>query len=185
MSTYSFNPFPELQTKRLVLRKLTLEDAPELFFLRSDQRVIQHLARKPAESVAVVKEFIQLIQANLEKGESILWAIALNTKPGELIGTICFWNLQPENFRAEIGYVLHPDHWRKGLMKEAMIAVIDYGFQKMKLHSIEARLFAGNDASAFLLEKLSFTRDAYFKEDTFFDGDFLDTLVYSRIVNSV
>src|SRR3954454_7757797 len=106
MPVYNFAPFPELTTDRLVLRKLRMEDAPEIYFLRSDESVLKYVNREPADSIQAAKEFIQQILRALDNNESILWAIALNNKPGELIGTICFWRLQPENFRAEIGYAL-------------------------------------------------------------------------------
>jgi ribosomal-protein-alanine N-acetyltransferase len=54
--------------------------------------------------------------------------IAFLNEPSTVIGTICFWNLKPEHYRGEIGYMLHPDHWRKGIMKEAINAVVNYGF---------------------------------------------------------
>lgn len=181
MAYYNFSPFPEIKTGRLILRKLRLEDAPEIFFLRSDESVLKYLEREPVTSITVAKEFIQQIQSSVENGESILWAIALDTKPGELIGTICFWHFQPENFRAEIGYVLHPQFWGKRIMKESIEAVLKYGFEKMQLHSVEARLSAGNVASAALLEKTGFIKEAHFREDVFFKGKFIDTLVYCRL----
>ena len=66
-------------------------------------------------------------------------------------------------------------------MKEALLRVIDYGFSTMKLHSIEAHINPENAASGFLLEKSGFTREAYFKEDFFFNGRFIDTAVYSLL----
>lgn len=183
MLRFNFNPFPELWTERLVLRKITLEDAPELFFLRSDERVLLYLGREPTTSILAVKDFIQQINASIESSISILWGIALQNKPGELIGTICYWNMQPENHRAEIGYLLHPDHWGKKLMKEAMTTVLDYGFNQIKLHSIEARLDANNQASAILLEKNGFVQEGYFKEDVFFKGKYQDTLVYCKQIH--
>lgn len=99
----------------------------------------------------------------------------------KLIGTICFWNIQQHNYRAEIGYVLHPHYWGKGIMKEAILKVVEYGFETMQLHSIEARLQAENNSSAAQLEVTGFVKEGYFKEDFFFDGEFQDTLVYSRL----
>lgn len=180
---YSFTPFPEVTTKRLLLRKLSIDDAPMVYFLRSDERVIKHLCREPAPSIQAAREFIQLIQSVGDKGESILWAMALKNKPGELIGTICLWNLQPENFRGEIGYVLHPDHWGKGIMKEAIDEVLNYGFKVMKLHSVEARLNAENISSTRLLEKAGFVKEGWLREDVYYKDRFLDTFIYSKLVN--
>ncbi len=77
--------------------------------------------------------------------------------------------------------MLHSDHWRKGIMKEALMAVIPYGFLEMNLHSIEARINPGNDASDAILRSVGFVREAYFKEDYFFNGKFLDTAIYSLL----
>jgi ribosomal-protein-alanine N-acetyltransferase len=176
-----FLPFPELETERLLLRRLTADDAAALFFLRSSSTVMQHIDRPPASTITEVEAFIQSIENNLETGNGILWAIALKNDPAILIGTICYWQISRENYRAETGYMLHPDHWRKGIMKEALLKVIEYGFDTMKLHSIEARLNAKNTASAAVLESTGFVREAYFKEDCFYDGKFLDTAVYSKL----
>ena len=161
MPQYNFSPFPELHADRLLLRRLTVEDAPEIFFLRSDESVIKYLDREPATSIQDAKDFIQNIHQTVEAGETILWAIALNSKPGELIGTICFWKIEPKHYRAEIGYALHPQHWRKGIMTEAIEMVLDYGFKVMNLHSVEARISTRNIASASLLEKSSFIKEGH------------------------
>ena len=89
--------------------------------------------------------------------------------------------MKKEHYRAEIGYVLNPAFWKKGIMKEAILAVLGYGFDVMHLHSIEANINPGNAASAGVLEATGFIKEAYFKEDFFFDGTFRDTIIYSRL----
>ena len=177
----NFTPFPELTTNRLLLKRLTPEDAPEIFFLRSDETVLRYIGKEPATSIKEAEEFIERISKLVDTNESILWGIALGEKSGTIIGTICLWNLQPEHYRADIGYALHPDHWGKGIMKEAIQEVLEYGFKVMKLHSIEARLSPDNSASASVLEKTGFVKEAHLKEDFCFQGKFLDTLIYSRL----
>jgi [ribosomal protein S5]-alanine N-acetyltransferase len=66
-------------------------------------------------------------------------------------------------------------------MKEAIIPVIDYGFNQMGLHSIEAHIDPENIATAALLESCSFIREAYFKENVFFAGRFKNTAIYSLL----
>ena len=68
-------------------------------------------------------------------------------------------------------------------MKETLLTVIDYGFEVMKLHSIDAQVTSGNYASAAVLKSTGFVQEAYFKEDYFFRGKFHDTAVYSRLQN--
>ena len=181
MLELNFSPFPELRTGRLLLRRLEKKDAAELFFLRSNEDVLRYLGKEPAASVNEVEEFIDKINRLSDGNESILWGIALLSNPKVIIGTICLWNIQKENYRGEIGYLLHPDHWRKGIMKEAINCVIDYGFNVLKLHSIEALFSAGNIGSSAVLESTGFVKEAHLKESLYFKGRFEDTIIYSQL----
>lgn len=181
MLTLNFTPFPELQTGRLLLRKLEKADANEIFFLRSNEDVLRYLGKEPAETVKEAEEFIGQINKNIDNNESILWGIALLNDPSVIIGTICLWNVRKENYRSEIGYLLHPDHWRKGIMKEAINSVVEYGFDVLGLHSIEALLSPGNVASSAVLESTGFVKEAHLKESFYFKGEFGDTLIYSKL----
>jgi [ribosomal protein S5]-alanine N-acetyltransferase len=181
MLELNFTPFPELTTERLLLRKLTPRDANAIFFLRSNEDVLRFLGREPAKSISEAEEFIGKINKNVGENESILWGIAFLPEPSVIIGTICLWNFQKEHYRGEIGYVLHPDHWRKGIMKEAIGRVVDYGFDDLKLHSIGALLSSENIASSAVLESTGFVREGHLKESFYFRGEFEDTLIYSRL----
>lgn len=181
MLELNFTPFPELKTERLLLRKLAPGDANEMFFLRSNEDVLRFLGKEPARSVSEAEEFIGKINKSIAENESILWGIALQGDPSKIIGTICLWNIQKEHYRAEIGYVLHPDHWRKGIMKEAIGCVVDYGFDILKLHSIGALLSPANSASSAVLESTGFVKEGHLKESFYFRGEFEDMLIYSRL----
>ena len=182
MLNINFNPFPEITTDRLLLRAVSKSDVKEIFFLRSDKRVMKYIDKTPAETLDDADEFITKITELEKNNEVITWAIVLKGD-SKLIGTICFWNIQKEHYRAEIGYVLHPDYWGKGIMQEALLEIFSYGFNVMKLHSIEANVNPDNSASVKLLEKNNFSREAYFKENYFYDGKFLDTAIYSLLTN--
>jgi ribosomal-protein-alanine N-acetyltransferase len=158
-----------------------MDDAPAIYFLRSDETVLRFIGKEPATSLNEAEEFIQRINTSIDNNETIMWAVSLVDDPATAIGTICYWRIQPENYRAEIGYVLHPAYWRKGIMKESLQRVIQYGFENMKLHSIEARISAGNVASAAILAATGFVKEAHLKEEFFFRGDFHDTIIYSRL----
>lgn len=181
MLELNFTPFPELKTERLLLRRLEKTDANEMFFLRSNDDVLQYLGKEPASSVKEAEEFIVKINKAVDDNESILWGIALLSHPAVIIGTICLWNFKPENYRCEIGYILHPNHWRKGIMKDAIFCVIDYGFNVLKLHSIEALLSPRNVASSALLGKTGFIKEGHLRQNFYFRGEFDDTLIYSKL----
>ena len=124
MLQLNFSPFPELKTKRLLLRKLDKTDAKEIFFLRSNEDVLRYLGREPTATITEAGEFIGKINKGIEENEAILWGIALLENPSVVIGTICLWNIQKENLRAEIGYMLHPDFWGKVSLNHLMASAI-------------------------------------------------------------
>jgi len=180
MLTINFTPFPILHTERLVLRRLSKFDVAELFKLRSNKNVMEHIGRPIATTLDDVQQIINVIEDSLINNNGITWAITLKGK-NDLVGTIGLWRIVKEHYRAEIGYLIDPSLQGKGLMHEAMSPVIEYGFKKMKLHSIEANVSPGNVASIKLLERNNFVREAHFKENYFFNGKFLDSFIYSLV----
>lgn len=176
-----FSVFPEIKTNRLLLRKITNKDAIEILKLRSDEQVMQYIDKEKTATIVDAEAFINRILQSLNINDGITWAITLKEDPNTLIGTIGYWRLIKEHYRAEIGYMLSPYHWKKGIMKEALIQVIDMGFNELKLHSIEAHINPGNAASAAILTGTGFVQEAHFKENYFFDGSFRDTVIYSRL----
>jgi [ribosomal protein S5]-alanine N-acetyltransferase len=178
-----FTPFPEIKTGRLMLRRITMQDAPEIWALRSDEKVMQFIDREKPQNLAEAEAWIQQINGYLDNNTAITWAITFLEEGPALIGTIGFWRISNQHYRSEVGYLLDTRYWNRGIMKEALLSVIEYGFGPMMLHSIEARINPDNKASAALLEKTGFVREAYFKEDYFFRGKFLDTAVYSLLAS--
>jgi [ribosomal protein S5]-alanine N-acetyltransferase len=176
-----FTPFPEIRTTRLLLRRIVKEDVPMILAMRSDEKLMKYIDKERASTLEDAEKFFTMIDQSLEKNDGITWCISLLEEPAKMIGSIGFWRIIKQHYRAEIGYMLHHDHWGKGIMNEAMAVVIEYGFGALKLHSIEAHINPANAASAGILEKNNFVREAYFKEDFFFRGKFLDTAIYSRL----
>jgi len=180
MLNVNFDPFPELRTERLLLRKITDDDVEQIFKMRSDKNVMKYIGKKPIVTMAEAKDWIKLIKDSLSINSGITWGIT-EINQTTLIGTIGLWRIIKENYRAEIGYMLLPEYWKKGFTKEAILKVVKYGFDEMKLHSIEAHISPKNVGSATVLEKTGFVREAYFKEDFFYDGVFEDTAIYSLL----
>lgn len=181
MLEINFNPFPELITERLLLRRVTNNDIDDLFELRSNEDVMKYIeiGRALSKNDAVIH--FNKIEEALVTNSGISWAISFRENTGKLIGVIGLWRLIKEHYRAEIGYTLHPDFWKKGIMREAIKAVMLYGFSSMKLHSIEAQINPENTASAKLLETMGFIKEGHFKENYFSEGIFSDTIVYSKL----
>lgn len=180
MPVIKFNPFPTLATERLILRQLTINDADEVYNLRSNPAVSEFIARDPYTSKEESIGFINKINKNIENNEAGYWVIALKTD-NRLIGTCCIWQISEENSRAEIGYELMPSFQGKGIMFEAIGALLKYAFGTMQLHSLEAVVYPKNIRSIQLLEKFGFVREAYFKENVYFNNKFIDTAIYSLL----
>ena len=151
--------FPLLTTERFILRSLALEDAPEILRIRSDDRVNKYLDRPKATSIEDALAFIRKIQAGTG---SFYWAISLKDN-NTLMGSICLWNIVIEKKSGEIGYELHPDYQGKGIMQEAITAVIKYGFETAGLNVITALLSPDNEKSIRLLERNDFVKDTSFE----------------------
>jgi len=150
---------PILTTERLILRSLTLEDAPEILRIRSDDRVNKFLDRPKATSIEDALAFIRKI---LAAKESFYWGISQKDN-NTLIGSVCLWNIAIEKKSAEIGYELYPDFQGKGIMQEAITAVIRYGFESAGFNVITALSSADNDKSIRLLEQNNFVKDTNFE----------------------
>ncbi len=180
MLTPEFLPFPELETNRLLLRRIVRDDIPALFKMRSDKKVMQYIDRPLAESLDDAALLIAKIDDALLLNDGITWGINLKEDP-ELIGTIGYWRIDKPNHRAEIGYLLKTQMQGKGLMQEAISTVIKYGFEQIRLHSIEANVNPLNDASKKILEKNGFVQEAYFRENYYYNGKFLDSNIYSLL----
>ena len=180
MLELNFRPFPTLTTERLILREVSKNDVSDLFLLRSSVKAMQYIDRPIAKSEQEIKSFIKLIRKNTKNNETICWAITMKDAPA-LFGTISFHRIEKENYRAELGYMLLPDYWNKGIISEAIEKVIAYGFNSMNLHSIEANINPNNSVSRKVLEKFKFKKEAYFKENYFFNGRFLDTEIFSLL----
>lgn len=148
-------PFPILYTKRLKLRKLSIEDRQEVFFLRSDQIVNKYFERPTPRSLIEAENFIQKISDGIAKEKHIYWAIS-EANEKKMIGSITLWNFSEDKKTAELGYDLHYDFHNKGFMSEALKAVLNYGFGELDLIKIEAYTHFQNKGSIRLLKKIGF-----------------------------
>ena len=180
MLNITFLPFHNLETERLYLRQLTNDDVHEIFALRSDPEVMKYIPRPLVTNKEEALAHITMIEEKIVTNEGINWAITLKGNP-KLIGIIGHYRIKPEHFRAEIGYMLLPEHQGKGIISEAIKEVVNYGFEVMKLHSIEAIIDPKNFGSEKVLQKNGFVKEAHLKENEYYEGRFLDTVIYSLL----
>ena len=155
MRTLNITTFPVLETERLLLRQVNKTDANEVFFLRSSLEVGKYIARDPQKSIDETIAFIERTKRNLIDNKAIPWAITFKDNDA-LIGTLSLHNFSKDNSVAEIGYDLNPEFQKKGIMSEALKAVVSYGFKELGLFMIEAYTQIENESSKLLLVKNKF-----------------------------
>jgi len=178
-----FEEFPTLETPRLLLRKLSLEDATYFQQIRSDERVMEFMDSNSHLEIENSEKFISENLENYAQKKAISWAL-IEKSSRNFIGDFSFWAIDRKNSRAEVGYVLRPEYWGKGFMKEALEEIFKFGFLKLNLHSLEANINPANNKSRSLLLKLGFVKEGYFKENYFYNGNYLDSEIYSLLENN-
>lgn len=176
----NFNPFPVLETERLIIRALTNADAEDVFAFRSNPDAMRFVPRPLQRNTDDALEMIGMINHNIASNDCIAWGVELKSS-GRIIGSVSFHRIEKENHRGEVGYMLHPDYWGKGLVSEAVRAIVDYGFRVLNFHSIEAIIDPDNTASANVLNKLHFVKEAHFRENFVQNNRFTDTAIYSLL----
>lgn len=177
-----FDPFPVITSERLVLREITAADAEAMFEQRSDVENMRFIPRPVAQTIDDALTVIEMMRSGYSAGERINWAITLKGN-SRMIGTVGFVHMAPANNRAEVGYMLARPHHGKGIMQEAVEALIRFGVKEMGLHSVEAIIMSENSASARLIEKCGFERVGLMKHYHLHRGEYVDSLLYEKIVS--
>jgi len=178
-------PFPldafPLETPRLLLREFCADDVDDVFAYVSDPEVTRHLIletqQRRDETVALLARAVE----NYRR-ETPMWAIEY--KPDHrVVGGCGMRNWDRASARVEISYALARPYWGQGIVREALSALIDFGFTRMRLNRIEAHTMPTNTASCRMLEKLGFTREGIMRQHEFFKGAHQDLALYSLLAN--
>jgi ribosomal-protein-alanine N-acetyltransferase len=179
-----FESFPTLESERLLFRNFKDSDAKDIFYLKTDSRVMEYMDSVKHKSLDDSLEVIKKNQSSFNDKTGVNWAI-IEKSTHKLIGYFGYWRLFRDNSRGEIGYSLKPEYWGKGYMFEAMTKLIGFGFKELHLHSIEANINPNNRNSEKLLLKFGFKKEAYFRENYLFEGEFLDSIIYSLLESDI
>ena len=171
--------FKDLNTERLLLRNISLEDADFFFQELSNPIVWKYMIDE--EPFRNIDDAIKWI--NVYNNEVIAhnrWVI-IEKESSKRLGTCGFHNWDKRNNRVEIGCDLLPEYWGKGYMYEALSKAIDFAFHEMKANRISAHVHTKNSRSMKLLEKLGFKKEGLLREEYFFRGKYYDHFLYSLL----
>ena len=172
--------FPVIETERLLLRQLTFKDLQDVYEVFSKEEIMKYYGIFPLEDIEEVEELIVDFNRGFEKNTSIRWGIELKSSK-KIIGTIGYHNFNNRFLRAEMGYELSNKYWHKGYMKEAINAVLYFGFNHMNLNRVEALIYPENIVSRSLLKTLSFREEGLLREYAYFRGQYEDLIMYSLL----
>ncbi len=169
---------PDLKTPRLVLRPFRMSDAEAVFAYASDPQVTRFVRFQTHRNLGDTRKFLRNLD-RLHRGAPA-WAITLKNS-GQLVGSCGFVNSSKENRVAEIGYVLARPHWGRGYAVEAVRALLDYGFRRMKLNRIHAQTLVENTRSARVLEKAGMKFEGVLRAWERIKGRYCDMRMYSML----
>jgi len=149
-------PPATIETPRLRLRPLVVEDAPVIFATwAQDAEVSRYVTWSPHRSVDDTRGFLRYCVDGWEKNGPFNWAIVLREK-ARLAGTI---ELRPQGPRVEVGYVLARAYWGQGLMSEVVRVLVNWALDQPDVHRVWAVCDVENPASARVLEKAGMQRE--------------------------
>lgn len=173
-----FSSLPSIETERLLLRKMNIDDVEDLFEYASDPKVAENVLWDQHQSIEDSKRYLSYMMKKYKKCDVSEWGI-IHKQDNKFIGTCGFgwWN----NFhcRAEIGYALSKKYWNRGLMTEAVREVVAFGFEKMKLNRVEARCMLENIASEKVMQKVGMKFEGIMRKQAFARGAFHDLKMYA------
>lgn len=178
MTLPKYPDLPTLESDRLMLRKMSLEDAPDLFEYASDPEVAQYTTWHPHQSLKDSHIFLNSILEKYQTHESFNWGI-IHKDDGKLIGTCGFVHWVRSHHYAEIGYALSRPYWGQGYMPEAVKAVLAFAFQETDLNRIEAECKLPNHASATVMEKVGMKYEGILRQQMLNKGRFHDMKLYA------
>ncbi|EDL65448.1 hypothetical protein BSG1_11261 [Bacillus sp. SG-1] len=152
-----------METHRLILRQLESNDAEAIFAYQSNKENFPYVDMPIYTNIAEAKTYIEKMNTGIKDKKWVIWAIADN-KTNSILGTISIWNISNDLETADLGYGLFPGNVGRGIMSEALVKVLDYGFNEIGLNTIEACTNTLNQKSIYLLKRNHFNYSSSFTE---------------------
>lgn len=173
-----FRDLPALETSRLLLRKIRLSDAADIFAFASDPAVARYTTWPPHPTVAATEAFVRELLQRYADGLISPWGV-VHRANGKLVGSCGFAYVMAWHGRAEIAYALSQPYWGQGLMPEAVRAVLAFGFETLQLNRIEARCELDNHASERVMQKVGMQFEGVLRQHAQVLGQYRDLKLYS------
>ncbi len=172
-----------IATARLVLREFVVADWTEVLAYQRDARYLRYYPWTD-RTEADARDFVQMFLDQHAEQQRRKFQLAITLPDdGRLIGS-CGVRRKPENdWEADIGYELAPEHWGKGYATEAARAMVQFAFDDLGVHRVSSWCIADNTASARVLEKAGLQLEGRLRENEYFKERWWDTLVYGLLAS--
>ncbi|MCC6281499.1 MAG: GNAT family N-acetyltransferase [Saprospiraceae bacterium] len=169
-----------IETKRLFLKALSPDEMKYIFENHTKEEIKRILGHRSEEDYQ--KEANKHKNGYSSYNRSFRLFLLTDKTSDTIIGRCGLHNWNVDHHRAEIGYVMEDEQYRRrGLMTEAVERVIEYGFTSMELNRIEALVGAENVPSLRLMEKFNFIQEGVLRQHYFTADKFEDSVLFSRL----
>lgn len=173
-----FDEMPALETPRLTLRKLEMRDAQDIFDYGRDPLVAKHVLWDAYTSVSETRGYVRYMIRKYRAGEPSSWGI-VEKETGRVVGTIGYMWYQRDNNACEVGYSLARRCWNRGYMTEALEAVLQYSFETLSVHRVEAQHEVDNGASGAVMRKCGMQKEGTMRGRLYNKGKYVDVDLYA------
>lgn len=171
-----FTHMPTLESERLVMRKISPQDAMDMYEYASDASLTKYLLWDPHPSLTYTTDYLDYLQERYAIGDFYDWALILKEN-GKMIGTCGFTNFDLPNNCAEIGYVINPAYRGLAYAPEAAARVVEFGFTVLNLSRISAICMKENDASLRVMQKIGMSFEGTLRSAIYVKGKHRDVSV--------
>ena len=171
---------PTISTARLRLRWLTTDDVPALAAIFGDSEVCRYWSCPALSDLAAAEALHDQIMKGFATRSLFQWGIA-ERQTNAVVGTCTLASLSSEHRRAEVGFALARAMWGRGYISEALPALLDFAFETLDLHRLEADVDPRNERSIRVLERLGFEREGYLRERYHVNGELQDAVLYGLL----
>ena len=177
-NAYGMFSMPTLETKRLILRRIAMRDAGDIFAYSKDPEVARHVLWSAQKDISEAKDYCRFMMKRYRCDQPSSWGI-IEKATGRLVGTIGYMDYNEDNATVEVGYSLARWLWNGGYMTEALARVIEYTFEAMDINRIEAQHELTNPPSGRVMQKCGMKKEGELRQRLYNKGRYVDVALYA------
>ncbi len=179
-NAYGMFSMPTLETRRLILRRIAMRDAGDIFAYSKDKEVARHVLWSAQKELSEAKDYCRFMMKRYRCDQPSSWGI-IEKATGRLVGTIGYMDYNEDNATVEVGYSLARWLWNGGYMTEALSRVIEYTFETMDINRIEAQHELENPSSGRVMEKCGMQKEGVLRQRLYNKGRYVDVALYAIV----